>query len=48
MAHALDIDVVATKIQTQEDYERMKALGCDYGQGNYIDDLNVLNTKAKA
>lgn len=48
MAHALDIDVVATKIQTQEDYERMKALGCDYGQGSYIDELNVLNMRSKA
>lgn len=37
MAHALDIQVVATGIETNTDYDCLKSLGCDYGQGNYID-----------
>lgn len=36
MAHKLDIDVVAEGVETQEQYERLQQLGCDYLQGYFF------------
>jgi diguanylate cyclase (GGDEF)-like protein len=36
LAHSLNIKVVAEGIETKEQYELLKAYGCDFGQGYYI------------
>jgi diguanylate cyclase (GGDEF)-like protein/PAS domain S-box-containing protein len=36
MAHKLGIKAIAEGIETREQYELLKDLGCDYGQGYYI------------
>jgi diguanylate cyclase (GGDEF)-like protein/PAS domain S-box-containing protein len=36
MAHALQIKVVAEGIETKEQFEYLKRLGCDFGQGYYF------------
>ena len=33
MSHALGLKVVAEGIETQEQFEQLKRLDCDYGQG---------------
>jgi len=33
MAHKLDLKVIAEGIETQQQLELLKAMGCDYGQG---------------
>jgi diguanylate cyclase (GGDEF)-like protein/PAS domain S-box-containing protein len=35
IGHALGIEVVAEGVQTQEEFEELRKLGCDAGQGNY-------------
>jgi diguanylate cyclase (GGDEF)-like protein/PAS domain S-box-containing protein len=35
IGHALGIEVVAEGVQTQEEFEELRKLGCDVGQGNY-------------
>jgi diguanylate cyclase (GGDEF)-like protein/PAS domain S-box-containing protein len=35
IGHALGIEVVAEGVQTQEEFEELRKLGCDMGQGNY-------------
>ena len=35
IGHALGIAVVAEGVQTQEECEELRRLGCDVGQGNY-------------
>ncbi len=35
LGHALGIEVVAEGVQTQEEFEELRKLGCDVGQGNY-------------
>jgi diguanylate cyclase (GGDEF)-like protein/PAS domain S-box-containing protein len=35
IGHALGIEVVAEGVQTQEEFEELRRLGCDVGQGNY-------------
>ena len=34
-AHALDLTVVAEGVETAEELERLRSLGCDFGQGYY-------------
>ena len=35
IGHAMGIEVVAEGVQTQEEFEELRRLGCDVGQGNY-------------
>ncbi|HEX5849888.1 MAG TPA: PAS domain S-box protein [Rubrobacter sp.] len=35
IGHALGIEVVAEGVQTREEFEELRKLGCDFGQGNY-------------
>jgi EAL domain-containing protein (putative c-di-GMP-specific phosphodiesterase class I) len=35
LGHALGIEVVAEGVETQEEFEKLRKLGCDVGQGNY-------------
>jgi EAL domain-containing protein (putative c-di-GMP-specific phosphodiesterase class I) len=35
IGHALGIAVVAEGVRTQEEFEELRRLGCDAGQGNY-------------
>jgi diguanylate cyclase (GGDEF)-like protein/PAS domain S-box-containing protein len=35
IGHALGMKVVAEGVQTQEEFEELRRLGCDMGQGNY-------------
>jgi diguanylate cyclase (GGDEF)-like protein/PAS domain S-box-containing protein len=35
IGHALGIEVVAEGVQTQEEFEELRKLGCDVGQGTY-------------
>jgi EAL domain-containing protein (putative c-di-GMP-specific phosphodiesterase class I) len=35
LAHALDLTVVAEGVETAEELERLRSLGCDIGQGYY-------------
>jgi EAL domain-containing protein (putative c-di-GMP-specific phosphodiesterase class I) len=35
IGHALGIEVVAEGVQTREEFEELRKLGCDVGQGNY-------------
>ncbi|MBA2534041.1 MAG: PAS domain S-box protein [Rubrobacter sp.] len=35
LGHALGIEVVAEGVETQEEFEELRKLGCDVGQGNY-------------
>jgi EAL domain-containing protein (putative c-di-GMP-specific phosphodiesterase class I) len=35
IGHALGIEVVAEGVQTQEEFEELRKLGCDVGEGNY-------------
>lgn len=36
MAHALDLRVVAEGVETEEQLERLRTLGCEYAQGYYF------------
>ncbi|MGL1958533.1 MAG: EAL domain-containing protein [Colwellia sp.] len=36
MSHALNIKVVAEGIETQDQFEQLQKLGCDYGQGYFF------------
>ncbi|MCH8877956.1 MAG: EAL domain-containing protein [Chloroflexi bacterium] len=33
LAHNLNMDVIAEGIETESQLDRLKALGCEYGQG---------------
>jgi len=35
LGHALDIEVVAEDVETHEEFEELRKLGCDVGQGKY-------------
>ena len=35
LGHALGIEVVAEGVETREEFEELRKLGCDVGQGNY-------------
>jgi diguanylate cyclase (GGDEF)-like protein/PAS domain S-box-containing protein len=35
LGHALDIEVVAEGVETQKEFEELRKLGCDVGQGDY-------------
>jgi EAL domain-containing protein (putative c-di-GMP-specific phosphodiesterase class I) len=35
LGHALDIEVVAEGVETHEEFEELRKLGCDVGQGKY-------------
>jgi EAL domain-containing protein (putative c-di-GMP-specific phosphodiesterase class I) len=35
LGHALGIEVVAEGVETQGEFEELRKLGCDVGQGNY-------------
>jgi EAL domain-containing protein (putative c-di-GMP-specific phosphodiesterase class I) len=35
LGHALGIEVVAEGVETQEEFEELRKLGCDVGQGDY-------------
>jgi EAL domain-containing protein (putative c-di-GMP-specific phosphodiesterase class I) len=35
IGHALGIEVVAEGVQTREEFEELRTLGCDVGQGTY-------------
>ena len=47
LAHELSLDVVAEGIETKEQLEILRELGCEYGQGYFffrpLDEANVLN-----
>ncbi len=36
LAHALSMKVVAEGVETTEEFERLRALGCDFAQGYYF------------
>jgi EAL domain-containing protein (putative c-di-GMP-specific phosphodiesterase class I) len=38
MAHALDLEVTAEWVETAEQAEHLRALGCDLGQGRWFAD----------
>jgi EAL domain-containing protein (putative c-di-GMP-specific phosphodiesterase class I) len=35
LGHALGIEVIAEGVETHEEFEELRKLGCDFGQGNY-------------
>jgi EAL domain-containing protein (putative c-di-GMP-specific phosphodiesterase class I) len=35
LGHALGIEVVAEGVETREEFEELRKLGCDFGQGDY-------------
>jgi EAL domain-containing protein (putative c-di-GMP-specific phosphodiesterase class I) len=35
LGHALGIEVVAEGVETRGEFEELRKLGCDVGQGNY-------------
>ncbi len=35
LGHALGVEVVAEGVQTREEFEELRGLGCDVGQGDY-------------
>lgn len=47
LSRQLGVEVIAEGIETREQYEKLKALGCGYGQGYFIfQPLNAETTKA--
>ena len=51
MSHALGIKVVAEGIETKEQWESLKQLGCDYGQGYLFSkpiDVKAMTTLLKS
>jgi EAL domain-containing protein (putative c-di-GMP-specific phosphodiesterase class I) len=51
LAHNLGMQVIAEGIETNEQYQQLKALGCEYGQGflfsHPVDDANALKLLAR-
>lgn len=43
MAHHLNLQVVAEGVETQEEYESLKDIGCDYVQGYYLGRPMMIN-----